>query len=221
MNRHLGSLGFVTVAIGFSLGCYLVSAHVGAERVAVASLRVKIARDLDDMRALDAELHTRARLPQLQRWNDQTLAMAAPAPRQMLGAAVQLAAYLPGEAAPAAVSHAVVADAPAPPPPRALIAAQLEGVGSPSPHSASLRIALPLKAGEGGIFTLSRLQRERDSAEGAGRGRARAHSGGPAPALLAARAPGPPPADNIADLTQAIGRELHADPTPVQRVALR
>ncbi len=203
MNRHLGSLAFVALATGVSLGCYLVSAHVGAERLAVANLRGSIVRDTQAMRGLDAELRTRARLPQLQQWNDRTLVLVAPAPAQMLGQATQLAAWLPQtEAAPARV-QAVARDVPEPPRP-AMIAAQID-TAPPAPA------------------TLERDSAKRRVREGAERSApidAPAHAA-PTSAILAARLPVPAPTPDVADLTQAIGRELQQAENPVRRASFR
>lgn len=81
--------------------CYTVSLRVSAERAGVDSLRAQIAADMRDIRALEAELRTRARLPQLQRWNDNVLAMSAPNAKQYVDSPVQLAAFAPN--APAAL----------------------------------------------------------------------------------------------------------------------
>ena len=83
------------------LGLNTLSLHVSAERGKVEKLQSRIAADLRDIRALEAELRTRARLPVLQKWNDNVLALSAPTSRQFADSAVQLAAFAPG--APAAV----------------------------------------------------------------------------------------------------------------------
>lgn len=239
MNRYIAGLAQVGTALGVSLGCYLVSAHVAAERAGVAQLRVKIARDAEAMRSLDAELHTRARLPQLQSWNDSALLMSAPAPQQMLGAPAQLVAYLPGRGGAEAVQAVARTDTRAPvatPIPTAqraepsaapIMAAQIATrarvpspslalLASPSPRSGegsrAARSTLPLTGGGTG---------ER-SEPGRGKRAARAHEQAADPiAELAARAPTPEPTTDVADLTQAIGRELKIADGATRHVSLR
>lgn len=88
-------------AMASAIGFYTLSLHVSAERAQADRLRARIASDLRDIRALEAELRTRARLPVLQKWNDDVLALSAPTSKQFAGSAVQLAAFAPN--APAAV----------------------------------------------------------------------------------------------------------------------
>ncbi len=100
--------------------CYTVSLRAATERAAVAAARAQIARDTTEMRLLRAELRTRSRLPELQRWNEQVLALAPPSAEQLMVSPVMLAAYAghggavvpaPAAAAPVAVAT-VVRDAP-------------------------------------------------------------------------------------------------------------
>ena len=86
------------------LGFNTLSLHVSAERAQVEKFERRIAADLRDIRALEAELRTRARLPVLQTWNDNVLAMSAPTAKQFADSPVQLAAFAPN--APAVVPGA-------------------------------------------------------------------------------------------------------------------
>ncbi len=104
------------------VGCYTVSLKVSGERKAVEDLAARIAVDTRGVRTLQAELRTRARLPELQRWNDEVLALSAPAAAQIVGDPVQLASFAvaaprapePLDAAPTA--RFAIAEAPAPAP---------------------------------------------------------------------------------------------------------
>lgn len=78
------------------LGFNTLSLHVSAERAKVEKLERRIAADLRDIRGLEAELRTRARLPVLQTWNDNVLAMSAPTAKQFADSPVHLAAFAPG-----------------------------------------------------------------------------------------------------------------------------
>lgn len=238
MNRYIAGLAQVGTALGVSLGCYLVSAHVAAERAGVAQLRVEIARDAEAMRSLDAELHTRARLPQLQSWNDQALLMSAPAPQQMLGAPAQLVAYLPGRGGAEAVQAVARTDTRAPvatPIPTAqraepdaapIMAAQIAvRHRAPSPSLASLTFPSPLRGRVARAPSPTLPQPGGGTGERSepGRGRAAyAHTQAADPvAELAARAPTPEPTTDVADLTQAIGRELKIADGTTRHVSLR
>lgn len=82
MKRHFGSILMLSAAFASGLSFYVVTLKVSAERVAVEGLRGAIASDVADIERLQAELRTRARMPELQRWNDEVLALSAPAPAQ-------------------------------------------------------------------------------------------------------------------------------------------
>lgn len=82
-----------TGVIASALAFYSVSLHVSTERSAVERLRRGNARLVGDIRQLRSELGTRARLPQLERWNASVLALAAPKAGQYLDGAVELAAF--------------------------------------------------------------------------------------------------------------------------------
>lgn len=79
--------------IASALAFYSVSLHVSSERSAVERLRRGNAKLVGDIRQLRSELGTRARLPQLERWNASVLALAAPKAGQYLDGAVELAAF--------------------------------------------------------------------------------------------------------------------------------
>jgi hypothetical protein len=95
MTARFGTMGMMAGAVAATLGFYTMSLGVSAERAANQELKAQIAADLKDIRALEAELRTRARLPQLERWNEDVLAMSAPSAKQFLNRPVQLAAYAP------------------------------------------------------------------------------------------------------------------------------
>lgn len=120
MRGRFGSAGLIAGAMASALACYTVSLRVAAERSDVDRARRTIAADLKDIRALEAELRTRARLPQLQRWNDEVLAMSAPTSKQFANGALALAAYAPGATEPVSrtpnVQLAVASESAVPPP---------------------------------------------------------------------------------------------------------
>jgi len=107
MSFRLGSVSMMAATAVAILAFNTLSLHVSAERAKVDRLQASIARDLRDIRALEAELRTRARLPVLQKWNDNVLAMSAPTAKQFADSPVQLAAFAPG--APAAAANVQLA----------------------------------------------------------------------------------------------------------------
>ena len=121
MRNYAGSALMLMVTIAAAVGCYTINLQVAGERAAVERLRYRLVVDARDMRNLQAEVRTRARLPEMQRWNDQVLQMSAPAAGQFVRSPVQLASFgtaLPATSAAAvgpAVSYAVTAPAPAAP----------------------------------------------------------------------------------------------------------
>lgn len=94
MKRHLANIAFMSVALGLALASYLVSARVSAERAAVEGLKGAIAADMEDMAGLEAELRLRARLPQLEAWNREVLALQPPRPGQVARDPLHLAAMV-------------------------------------------------------------------------------------------------------------------------------
>lgn len=115
MKTSFKSAVLVAAAMASAMGCYAVSLRASSERAAIDAGRERIARDTADIRLLQAELRTRARLPELQRWNEQVLALAPPRAEQLLANPMMLASYAAPAATHAPVEFAaVVRDAPAP-----------------------------------------------------------------------------------------------------------
>jgi hypothetical protein len=131
----------VAGTIAVAVTSYSLSLQVAAERRAVERLARTNAALSSDLKALDAELRVRMRMPQLQRWNDSVLGLVPISATQYLGEPVQLAAYgtAPETAAPRpAVQLAVRDQAPAPPQlPRALLASAVPA----NPQAAPVRAA--------------------------------------------------------------------------------
>ena len=106
MSMRFGSASMMAATAAAILAFNTLSMHVSTERSKVEKLQGGIAADLRDIRALEAELRTRARLPILQTWNDNVLAMSAPTARQFADS-VQLASFAPGAASPVPNTPAV------------------------------------------------------------------------------------------------------------------
>ena len=219
MNRFVRPLVSVTLALGVSLGCYLVSAGVGAERARVAQLRAQMTRDMDEMASLDAQLHTRARLPQLQRWNDVALLMNAPAPAQLMAGPTQLVAYLPG-AGGVPVPERAVLNTQAPPTADPLpAAARIAAVSPPRPVLIAAQLAYAPTAK---VPVVSRVESAASSRRAAAERAPASTARSAADTRRLALATRDSPADDLADLTSAIGHELKAaDASALHRAALR
>jgi len=115
MKTSFKSAALIAAALASAMGCYTISLRASAERAGIDAARQRIARDTADIRLLQAELRTRARLPELERWNVQVLALAPPRAEQLLGNPVLLASYAAPAAPHAPVEvAAVVRNAPAP-----------------------------------------------------------------------------------------------------------
>jgi hypothetical protein len=99
MLRSFGSAALLAAALVSAIGCYTISLKVSSERAQVDRLRAGIVADNRDIRMLQSELRTRARLPELQRWNDSVLALSPPTAHQFVRDSVLLASYAPGTAA--------------------------------------------------------------------------------------------------------------------------
>lgn len=90
-----GTLGKL-VAVGvMAPAFYLVISQGAAERGRVEAVERSIVQARKDIRALETEFDTRANMAQLERWNGDVLALAAPRAEQYVGGEHQLAS-LPG-----------------------------------------------------------------------------------------------------------------------------
>lgn len=150
--RSFHSVFMATIVAGAALGCYLVSLRVASERSALEEVESRIIATQSDIRLLQTEIGTRARLAQLERWNVRVLALSAPTADQILGDKFQLARLIAPQPKPALEAPVVLAAATAPPPDRPLAEeadAQAEPVGAGAGellHQASLKVAPPERA---------------------------------------------------------------------------
>jgi hypothetical protein len=85
------SVGWVAGVAVAALGCYLVSQRVASERAELASVERQILSARRDIRHLQTEIGTRARMGELERWNGEVLALSAPRASQFVESEVQLA----------------------------------------------------------------------------------------------------------------------------------
>jgi len=101
---RLKGLGWFLSVVIVSLGFYLVSLQVAQERKKLDDTGRAIAQAHRDLRALETEFQTRGNLAQLEKWNGDVLALAAPVAAQYLSGESALASLdfrtNPGGAAP-------------------------------------------------------------------------------------------------------------------------
>ena len=97
ITRRLRPIGWVAGVAGAALCFYLVSLQVAAERTALESVERAITRTQRDIRNLETEFSARASLRQLEAYNNEVLALAAPKVGQYLTSEVQLASYAPSD----------------------------------------------------------------------------------------------------------------------------
>lgn len=157
--RSFHSIFMAGVVASAALGCYLVSLEVASERASLDKVEGRIAETQGDIRMLQTEIGTRARLGQLEAWNASALQLSAPSASQFLQDSFQLATLVKPEPKLNVQAPVVMADAPAPPPSSALGTPQNNDDGDviPAPsavtqplvHEASLKIEtreVPAKA---------------------------------------------------------------------------
>jgi hypothetical protein len=89
--QRFRAFGWVMGIASAATGLYLISLQVAAERAKLESVEQRIAAAQRDMRQLQTELGTRASQRQLEKWNNEELALTAPKAGQFLRNASQLA----------------------------------------------------------------------------------------------------------------------------------
>jgi hypothetical protein len=86
-------VGWVAAVGGAALGCYMLSLNVASERAELARVERQIIATKSEIRSLQTELGTRGRMAQLEQWNAEVLALAAPASGQFLDSEMKLARF--------------------------------------------------------------------------------------------------------------------------------
>ena len=82
--RGFKSVIWVATVGSAALSCYMVSLRVATERNELAKVERQIIAAKRDIRSLQTELGTRGRMTQLEQWNAEVLALAAPSSAQFL-----------------------------------------------------------------------------------------------------------------------------------------
>lgn len=91
MASRFRAVYWVGICIVPALGCYLVSQTVAAERAELTRVERRIEATRRDIRQLQTEAGTLARLAQIERWNVDAFALSAPRARQFMRDDLQLA----------------------------------------------------------------------------------------------------------------------------------
>ena len=115
-RRRWGSAAMMVAGtLAIAVGSYSLSLRVSGERAELARVAGQNRALSNDLKALEAELRVRSRLPELQRWNDDVLGLLPITAEQYVDSPVHLAAYVPPATAPAgpprATAHLATFDA--------------------------------------------------------------------------------------------------------------
>lgn len=86
-------VGWVAAVAASAIGCYMLSLNVASERADLLRVEQQIVATKQDIRTLQTELGTRGRMAQLEQWNTDVLALAAPSNGQFLDNEVKLARF--------------------------------------------------------------------------------------------------------------------------------
>ncbi|MBU6165158.1 MAG: hypothetical protein KGQ52_03385 [Alphaproteobacteria bacterium] len=158
MRQYLSAVLWIAGTTVVVAGAQVITTRAAAERREVTRLNIELVDNKVRIRELEAELGTRAGMPEMQRWNDLVFQMAAPQSGQILRSPVQLAAFAARPEALPRVQMAVAVDTPlvpAPLPPVAETGARVvkTGYGAtggvPTPLPAAQFTAEPAEPREG------------------------------------------------------------------------
>ena len=115
MRQYVSALVWIAGTTFVVAGAQVITTRAAAERRAVTKLNFELVENTSRVRELEAELRTRAGLPELQRWNDAVFQLAAPQGEQILRSPVQLASFAARPDAAPTVQFAVAEIGPAAP----------------------------------------------------------------------------------------------------------
>ena len=115
MRQYVSALLWIAGTTIVVAGAQVITTRAAAERRAVTKLNFELVENTSRVRELEAELRTRAGLPELQRWNDAVFQLTAPQGGQILRSPVQLASFAARPDAGPTVQFAVAEIGPAAP----------------------------------------------------------------------------------------------------------
>ncbi len=93
MKQYLSAMLWIAATTLIVGTAQVITSRAAAERRVVTRLNIALVDNKMRIRELEAELGTRAGLPQVERWNNVAFHMAAPQSSQILRSPVQLAAF--------------------------------------------------------------------------------------------------------------------------------
>lgn len=113
MRQYFSALAMIAVTTVVVAGAQIITTKAAAERRAVTKLNIELVEITVRVRELEAELGTRAGMPELQRWNDAVFQLSAPQGAQILRSPVQLASFAARPGSAPMVQYAIASGAPA------------------------------------------------------------------------------------------------------------
>lgn len=131
MAARFRSVFWVAVASIAGLCCYMISQYVAGERLALAKLERQVRSGRIALRGLETELGTRGSMAQLEAWNSQALALAAPRQDQFVKGDQLAMLGRPAAPVPAAIAGEGVAQ----------VAYRAPAPAAPAPAASSARPA--------------------------------------------------------------------------------
>lgn len=93
MRQYLSAIAWIAATTAVVAGAQIVTTKAAAERRTVTKLNIELVENTVRIRELEAELGTRAGMPELQRWNDAVFQLSAPQGAQILQSPLQLASF--------------------------------------------------------------------------------------------------------------------------------
>lgn len=150
MKQMLVAIGWIVATAAVGAASQVITTKTASERRAVTLLKLQLVENNATIRALEAEVRTRARAPELERWNAEFFQLSAPQPAQLLQSPVQLAAFVAPTTVPPRPQLAVVTDGPAAATPGHELAPPAPA-GGPGARLVKASLQGPAVAGAGGF----------------------------------------------------------------------
>ena len=168
MRQYVSALLWIAGTTIVVAGAQVITTRAAAERRAVTKLNFELVENTSRVRELEAELRTRAGLPELQRWNDAVFQLAAPQGEQILRSPVQLASFAARPDAAPTVQFAVAEIGPAAPgslPPAAGSPPAQSGPAPAQPGSAARLVRTSFDDGQAPVLEMEMLPAEPQDGE--------------------------------------------------------
>jgi hypothetical protein len=168
MRQYVSALVWIAGTTFVVAGAQVITTRAAAERRAVTKLNFELVENTSRVRELEAELRTRAGLPELQRWNDAVFQLAAPQGEQILRSPVQLASFAARPDAAPTVQFAVAEIGPAAPgslPPAAGSPPAQSGPAPAQPGSAARLVRTSFDDGQAPVLEMEMLPAEPQDGE--------------------------------------------------------